>query len=139
LTIRNPGTNAYRDSRRIPIRDSSNAHCVCVVGKTTVCRIFSCQRSFRGNLAPRKLSAVAGRFPRTPSARSLAGAPKPRAVRWPQNPHALTRSALPTPHSVRTGRATARLNSSLFRPPSPGARDARGFDGQPSAALACQP
>jgi hypothetical protein len=28
------------------------AHCVCVVGKTTVCRIFSCQRSLRGKYRP---------------------------------------------------------------------------------------
>jgi hypothetical protein len=48
-----------------------HAHCVCVVDKTTVCRIFSCQRSF-------------GAPPRTP-ARSLAG---------PQGPAPLPRSSL---------------------------------------------
>ena len=56
---------------QIPTRDSSHAHCVCVVGKTTVCRVFSCQRT----------SSI-GAPPRTP-ARSLAGplrpAPLPRS------------------------------------------------------------
>ena len=46
-----------------------HAHCVCVVGKTTVCRIFSCQRPF-------------GAPPRTP-ARWLAGAPSPRSASSP--------------------------------------------------------
>src|SRR4029453_14665446 len=57
LTIRNSSSRLAYATRQL------HAHCVCVVGKTTVCRIFSCQRSF-------------GALPRTP-ARSLAGAPCP--------------------------------------------------------------
>ena len=90
-------------------RDRSHAHCVCVVGKTTVCRIFSCRRSLRGKYRPaesfgdrgalfpgppslahswgpnaplRSLASITRAPPRTP-ARSLAGplrpAPPPRS------------------------------------------------------------
>jgi hypothetical protein len=47
LTIRNSELT-LTDSGLVslePARVSSHAHCVCVVGKTTVCRVFSCQRS----------------------------------------------------------------------------------------------
>ena len=83
-----------------------HAHCVCVVGKTTVCRIFSCQRSLRGKYRPaesfgdrgalspgppslahswgpnaplRSLASITRAPPRTP-ARSLAGTPSPRSA-----------------------------------------------------------
>ena len=45
--------------------------------KTTVCRIFSCQRSSGGHIAPRKLTVARGAFPRTPFAHSLAGPHSP--------------------------------------------------------------
>src|SRR6476659_2918276 len=38
LTIRNSSSRLAYATRQL------HAHCVCVVGKTTVCRIFSCQR-----------------------------------------------------------------------------------------------
>src|SRR5439155_7394541 len=50
LTIRN--SNLRRPSlvqRPRTVGVSFYAHCVCVVGKTTVCRIFSCQRAAFGN------------------------------------------------------------------------------------------
>src|SRR5437773_2450231 len=81
-----------------------HAHCVCVVGKTTVCRIFSCQRSLRGKYRPaesfgdrgalspgppslarswgpnaplRSLASITRVRPE-PRLRSLAGTPSPR-------------------------------------------------------------
>ena len=42
LTIRN--SDLFRTHSRGPLI-RPYAHCVCVVGKTTVCRIFSCQRT----------------------------------------------------------------------------------------------
>jgi hypothetical protein len=54
-------------------------HCMCdfVVGKTTVCRIFNCQRSLRGTSPRGNLRRPRGDFPRTPFARSLAGPQRP--------------------------------------------------------------
>src|SRR5438034_3778836 len=43
-----------------------HAHCVCVVGKTTVCRIFSCQRSLRGKYRPAESFGGRGRLPPGP-------------------------------------------------------------------------
>ena len=61
-----------------PACDSLHAHCVCVVGKTTVCRIFSCQRSLRGNPS-RGISFGDPQdyFPRTPFRSVARGAPNP--------------------------------------------------------------
>ena len=50
------------------------AHCVCVVGKTTVCRIFSCQRLLRSGLRPSRFrSRLAGPQCPTPLERLLFG------------------------------------------------------------------
>ena len=52
LTIRNSSSRLAYAMRQL------HAHCVCVVGKTTVCKIFSCQRT-------RKLLAHLRRFAAT--------------------------------------------------------------------------
>src|SRR5215813_12677807 len=70
LTIRNSSSRLAYATRQL------HAHCVCVVGKTTVCRIFSCQRT---------LVSWLGSASRCLARRRLAGslhsrAPKARSV-----------------------------------------------------------
>jgi hypothetical protein len=77
-----------------PARDNFSSHphlvntaCVLWIGKTTVCRIFSCQRSIRGKYRPAELTGAAGRFPPDPLARSLAGPQRPTPFARPKSSH----------------------------------------------------
>jgi len=88
LTIRNSTDveNLELRSSNLELRPRREpyAHCVCVVGKTTVCRIFSCQRLLRSGLRPSRFrSRLAGPQCPSPLERLLFGGPRGAFPRTP--------------------------------------------------------
>jgi hypothetical protein len=88
--------------------------------KTTVCRIFNCQRSAGGNIAPRISSVASGRFPPDPlgSLHSLA-ASTARSVSLARTYQFTTQTPSTSPvgaESAVAPRVALRLTSRRFDP-----------------------